>query len=414
MSQIVFTHARIATLNGESGYGLIDDAAMLIDRDRIEWVGSMAELKTVEGAEVIDCEGMLVTPGLIDCHTHLVYGGDRADEFELRLEGASYEEIAQNGGGILSTVKATREASESDLLEQARPRLEQLLSEGVTTVEIKSGYGLDTDNEIKMLRVAKILGEDFKLRVQKTFLAAHALPPEYSGRADDYIQQVCEHMLPRAHAEGLVDAVDVFIESIAFSVLQAERVFDAASTLRLPIKAHVEQLSDLGGAVMASGRGALSVDHIEYLRAGDVSNLSENGSVAVLLPGAFYALRETQLPPLQALRDNHVPIAIASDSNPGSSPVSSLLMMMNMACTLFAMTPTEALRGVTINAAKALGLENEIGSLQAGKQAERVVVNVARPAMLSYQIGLNSCAAVMQAGKWRKPLKTGGAAGTRY
>ena len=410
MAQTVFTHARIATLTGESGYALIDDAAMMIDRDRIEWVGSMAELKTVAGAEVIDCEGMLVTPGLIDCHTHLVYGGDRADEFELRLEGAGYEEIAKNGGGILSTVKATREASESDLLAQARPRLEQLLSEGVTTVEIKSGYGLDADNEMKMLRVAKTIGEDYQLRVQKTFLAAHALPPEYSGRADDYIQQVCDDMLPRAHAEGLVDAVDAFIESIAFSVPQAGRVFDVASALGLPIKAHVEQLSDLGGAVMVSGRGALSVDHIEYLRAGDVPKLLENGSVAVLLPGAFYALRETQLPPLQALRDNQVPIAIASDSNPGSSPVSSLLLMMNMACTLFAMTPTEALRGVTINAARALGLENEIGSLQAGKQADLVIWNVDRPAKLSYQIGLNSCAAVMQAGKWRKPIDTGVAA----
>ena len=410
MSQFVFTRARIATLTGESGYGLIEDAAMSIDGDRIEWVGPMAELKTVEGAEVIDCGGMLVTPGLIDCHTHLVYGGDRADEFELRLEGAGYEEIAKNGGGILSTVRATREASESELLAQARPRLEQLLSEGVTTVEIKSGYGLDTDNEMKMLRVAKKIGEDYQLRVQKTFLAAHALPFEYSGRADDYIQQVCEHMLPGAHAEGLVDAVDAFIETIGFSLQQAGRVFDVASALGLPIKAHVEQLSDLGGAVMASGRGALSVDHIEYLRAGDVPALSEYGSVAVLLPGAFYALRETQLPPLQALRDNQVPIAIASDSNPGSSPVSSLLLMMNMACTLFGMTPTEALRGVTINAAKALGLENEIGSLQAGKQADLVVWHVDRPAILSYQTGLNSCAAVMQAGKWRKQLGTGVAA----
>ena len=410
MSQIVFTHTRIATLTGESGYGLIEDAAMLIDGDRIEWVGPLAELKAIDAAEVIDCKGRLVTPGLIDCHTHLVYGGDRADEFELRLEGASYAEIAKNGGGILSTVKATREASESDLLTQARPRLEQLLSEGVTTVEIKSGYGLDTENEMKMLRVAKTIGEDYQLRVQKTFLAAHALPPEYSGRADDYIQQICEDMLPRAHAAGLVDAVDAFIESIAFSVSQAGQVFDVATALGLPIKAHVEQLSNLGGAVMASGRGALSVDHIEYLRDGDVSNLSENGSVAVLLPGAFYALRETQQPPLQALRDNQVPIAIASDSNPGSSPVSSLLLMMNMACTLFGMTPTEALRGVTINAAKALGLDNQIGSLQAGKQADLVIWNVDRPAKLSYQIGLNSCAAVMQAGKWRKPLDTGVAA----
>ncbi len=407
MPPTVFTNARITTLTGESGYGLIDDAAMLIDGDSVEWVGPMAELKAVKGAEIIDCGGRLITPGLIDCHTHLVYGGDRADEFELRLEGASYEEIANSGGGILSTVKATREASESELLAQARPRLEQLLSEGVTTVEIKSGYGLDAESEMKMLRVAKIIGEDFKLRVQKTFLAAHALPAEYSGRADDYIQQVCEHMLPRAHAEGLVDAVDVFIESIAFSLSQAERVFDAASTLGLPIKAHVEQLSDLGGAVMAAGRGALSVDHIEYLRAEDVPSLLENGSVAVLLPGAFYVLRETQLPPLEALRRHRVPIAIASDANPGSSPVSSLLLIMNMACTLFGMTPTEALRGVTINAAKALGLENEIGSLQAGKQADLVIWDVDRPANLSYQIGLNSCASVMQAGKWRKRLDSG-------
>jgi imidazolonepropionase len=407
MSQLVFTHACITTMAGDSGYGLIENAAMLVDRDKIEWVGPMVDLKAVEDAEVIDCKGRLITPGLIDCHTHLVYGGDRADEFELRLEGASYQEIAKKGGGILSTVKATREASEADLLVQARPRLEQLLSEGVTTLEIKSGYGLDTNNEMKMLRVAKTIGEDYQLRVQKTFLAAHALPPEYNGRADDYIQQICEDMLPRAHAEGLVDAVDAFIESIGFSVQQAGRVFDVASALGLPIKAHVEQLSDLGGAVMASERGALSVDHIEYLAASDVPHLSENGSVAVLLPGAFYALRETQLPPLQALRDNQVPIAIASDANPGSSPVSSLLLIMNMACTLFRMTPAEALRGVTINAAQALGLENEIGSLQAGKQADLVVWNVDKPARLSYQIGLNSCAAVMQAGKWRKPLETG-------
>ncbi len=407
MSQLVFTHARITTLTGDSGYGLIEDAGMLIDGDRIKWVGPMAELKAVDGAKVIDCEDRLITPGLIDCHTHLVYGGDRADEFELRLEGASYEEIANNGGGILSTVKATREASEFDLLAQARPRLEQLLSEGVTTIEIKSGYGLDTDNEMKMLRVAKKIGEDYQLRVQKTFLAAHALPPEYSGRADDYIQLVCEHMLPRAYAEGLVDAVDAFIESIAFSVSQAGRVFDVASTLGLPIKAHVEQLSDLGGAVMAAGRGALSVDHIEYLRAQDVPKLLENGSVAVLLPGAFYVLRETQLPPLEALRRHRVPIAIASDANPGSSPVSSLLLIMNMACTLFGMTPTEALRGVTINAARALGLETEIGSLQAGKQADLVIWNADKPASLSYQLGLNGSAGVMQAGKWRKPLDRG-------
>jgi imidazolonepropionase len=406
MSQVLLTHARIATLDGASGYGLIEDGALLITDHTIERVGTMRELDSVAGAEIIDCGGRLITPGLIDCHTHLVYGGDRADEFELRLEGASYEEISKKGGGILSTVKATREASEAELLAQARPRLEQLLSEGVTTIEIKSGYGLDTDNEIKMLRVANQLGEEYTLRIQKTFLGAHALPPEYNGRADDYIKTVCEDMLPRAHAEGLVDAVDVFIESIAFSVVQAEQVFDVASKLRLPIKAHVEQLSDLGGATMVARRGALSVDHIEYLKAADVPVLSEPGSVAVLLPGAFYVLRETRLPPVEALREHKIPIAIATDANPGSSPITSLLLIMNMACTLFKLTPAETLRGVTINAAKALGLEAQIGSLATGKQADLVIWNVDKPSKLSYQIGMNCCAAVMQAGNWRKPLDT--------
>jgi imidazolonepropionase len=410
MPHILFTHARIATLAGDSGYGLIDDGALLVNGRVIEWIGPMSDLKPVAGAEMVNCGSRLITPGLIDCHTHLVYGGDRADEFELRLEGASYEEIARKGGGIVSTVKATRQASDSELLAQTRPRLRQLLSEGVTTLEIKSGYGLDAENEIKMLRVAKQLGDENQLWIQKTFLGAHALPPEYSGRADDYIQLVCEDMLPRAHAEGLVDAVDVFIESIGFSLQQAERIFDVALKLGLPIKAHVEQLSDLGGAVMVARRSALSVDHIEYLKADDVPHLLEHGSVAVLLPGAFYVLRETQLPPIEALRANKVPVAIATDANPGSSPVTSLLLMMNMACTLFKLTPAEALRGVTINAAKALGLETEIGSLEAGKQADLVVWDFDKPSKLSYQIGMNACAAVMQAGNWRKPLESSEAA----
>jgi imidazolonepropionase len=405
MTQTLFTNARIATVCGDSGYGLIDDAAMLVNANKIEWVGPMVDLQAVDGAEVVECGGRLITPGLIDCHTHLVFGGDRADEFELRLEGASYQQIAQQGGGILSTVKSTREASENDLLTQTRPRLEQLLSEGVTTIEIKSGYGLDSKNEIKMLRVAKQLGEEYQLRVQKTFLAAHALPPEYSGRADDYIQTVCDEMLPEAHAAGVVDAVDAFIESIAFSVPQAERVFEVAADLGLPIKAHVEQLSNQGGAAMAAARSALSVDHIEFLQVADVPKLSKSGSVAVLLPGAFYVLGETQLPPVEALRQHHVPIAIATDMNPGSSPVNSLLLIMNMACTLFRLTPAEALRGITINAAKALGLEAEIGSLQVGKQADLVIWDVDKPSQLSYQIGVNACAAVMQAGKWRKLLQ---------
>ena len=404
MPQTLFTNARIVTMSDNSGYGLIDDAALLVDGQRIEWVAPMAQAKIPLNANRVDCEGRLMTPGLIDCHTHLVYGGNRADEFELRLEGASYEEIAQRGGGIVSTVKATREASEAELLKQARPRFEQLLSEGVTTLEIKSGYGLDCDNEIKMLSVAKKLGELYPVRVEKTFLGAHALPAEFVGRADAYIDLVCQDMLPKAHAEGLVDAVDIFIESIAFNLEQAHRVFDAAAELGLPIKAHAEQLSDLGGSVMAAGRGALSVDHIEYLPAAEVPQLAQNNTVAVLLPGAFYVLRETQLPPIEALRRHRVPIAIATDSNPGSSPVSSLLLIMNMACTLFRLTPGEALRGVTINAAKALGLDTEIGSIQAGKQADLVIWDLDKPSELAYQMGLNSCAAVMQAGNWRKTL----------
>jgi imidazolonepropionase len=404
MPQTLFTNARIATMSDDSGYGLIDDAALLVDGQRIEWVAPMAQAKIPLNSNRVDCEGRLITPGLIDCHTHLVYGGNRADEFEQRLEGVSYEESAQRGGGIVSTVKATREASESELLLQARARLEQLLSEGVTTLEIKSGYGLDRDNEIKILSVAKKLGELYPVRVLKTFLGAHALPPEFAGRADEYIEQVCKDMLPGAHAQGLVDAVDVFIESIAFNVEQAQRIFDVAARLGLPIKAHAEQLSGLGGAVMAATRGALSVDHIEYLPASDVAQLAQHNTVAVLLPGAFYVLRETRLPPIEALRQHQVPIAIATDANPGSSPVSSLLLILNMACTLFRLTPREALRGVTINAAKALGLDAEIGSLQAGKQADLVIWDVDKPSELAYQIGLNPCVAVMQAGNWRKSL----------
>ncbi|MEE8365613.1 MAG: imidazolonepropionase [Gammaproteobacteria bacterium] len=404
MPQTLFTNARIATMSDASGYGLINDAALLVDGQRIEWVAPMAQAKTPLNSNRVDCEGRLITPGLIDCHTHLVYGGNRADEFEQRLEGVSYEEVAQRGGGIVSTVKATREASESELLLQARARLEQLLSEGVTTLEIKSGYGLDRDNEIKMLSVAKKLGELYPVRVLKTFLGAHALPPEFADQADEYIELVCEEILPAAHGKALVDAVDVFIESIAFNVEQAQRVFDVAAQLGLPIKAHAEQLSDLGGAVMAATRGALSVDHIEYLPASDVAQLAQHNTVAVLLPGAFYVLRETRLPPIEALRQHQVPIAIATDANPGSSPVSSLLLILNMACTLFRLTPREALRGVTINAAKALGLDAGIGSLQAGKQADLVIWDVDKPSELAYQIGLNPCVAVMQAGNWRKTL----------
>ena len=407
MPKTLLTNARIATMAGPSSLGLLDNAGLMVDADAIVWVGPMADCPDNADARVIDCGGRLITPGLIDCHTHLVYGGDRADEFEQRLEGMSYAEISRRGGGIRSTVTATREASEAELLNQSRPRIEQLLNEGVTTVEIKSGYGLDCENEIKMLRVARQLEAEYSVRVMKTFLGAHALPEEFTDRADDYISLVCDEMLPQAHAEGLVDAVDVFIESIAFDFPQAQRVFETANALGLPIKAHVEQLSDMGGAMLASEFDALSVDHIEYLSAEDVCGLADKSTVAVLLPGAFYVLRETQLPPINALREQAVPMAIASDANPGSSPLNSILLTMNMACTLFSLTPVEALCGVTINAAMALGLETSHGSLEPGKQADIVIWDLNKPSLLAYQIGLNPCAAVMRAGEWRKPFKAG-------
>ena len=402
MTSTLFTNATLACFDAADGYGLREQAALRVERGRIAWLGAAADCAPAGAAEIVDCGGRLLTPGLVDCHTHLVYGGDRADEFERRLEGASYAEIAAAGGGIRSTVAATRRASDAELLAQARPRVEALLAEGVTTLEIKSGYGLDTDSEIKMLRVAARIGEECGVRVQKTFLGAHALPPEFDGRADAYIDLVCDEMLPRAAAEGLVDAVDVFVESIAFSVAQAERVFDCAARLDLPVKAHVEQLSDLGGAAMAAARGALSVDHLEYLSDADVARLAAHDTVAVLLPGAFYVLRETQLPPLAALRAHGVPLALASDGNPGSSPLHSILLMLNLGCTLFRLTPAEALRGVTLNGAKALGLDAEIGSLEVGKQADLVLWDVDRPAMLAYRVGINPCRAVMQGGAWRR------------
>ncbi len=407
MPSTLLTNANVATLMGESGYGLMNESAILIESDTIKWVGSMSEARRFVDAEIIDCRGGLITPGLIDCHTHLVYGGDRADEFEQRLEGLSYSEIAERGGGIRSSVAATRQASQAELLQQAKPRLQQLLDEGVTTIEIKSGYGLDCENEIKMLRVASSLGDIHDLRVCKTFLGAHALPLEFANAADEYIDLVCSTMLPQAAAEGLVDAVDVFIETIAFDTMQARKIFDCASALGLPLKAHVEQLSNIGGTQLACEYNALSVDHIEYLRDDEVPELAETDTVAVLLPGAYYVLRETQLPPLESLRKHRVPIAIASDANPGSSPLHSILLTMNMACTLFGLTPAEALRGTTLNAAKALGLDDQIGSLEPGKQADLVIWDVHKPSMLVYQIGLNPCAAVMRAGRWRKPPVVG-------
>ena len=386
----LFRNAQIATMTPGKSYGLIENGAVVISADRIKWVGAEKELPDeFAGLQGKNLEGRLVTPALIDCHTHLVYGGSRATEFELRLNGASYEEIARNGGGILSTVTATRNASENELLAQSLPRLDALLSEGVATIEIKSGYGLDIETEIKMLRVARQLGKERSVRVTTSFLGAHAIPPEFSGKADAYIDFVCEEVLPAVHYENLADAVDGFCENIAFSPNQISRVFEKAKSFGLPVKLHAEQLSNLGGARLAAKYGALSADHLEFLDQTGVEVMGESGTVAVLLPGAFYTLRETQLPPLDSLRKAEVPIAIATDCNPGSSPLTSILLCMNMACTLFRMTPEEALCGVTIIAAQALGIGDEVGTIEVGKKAELAVWNVDQPAELAYRVGFN-------------------------
>ena len=386
----LFRNAQIATMTPGKSYGLIENGAVVISADRIKWVGAEKELPDeFAGIQGKNLEGRLVTPALIDCHTHLVYGGSRATEFELRLNGASYEEIARNGGGILSTVTATRNASEDELLAQSLPRLDAFLAEGVATIEIKSGYGLDIETEIKMLRVARQLGKERSVRVKTSFLGAHAIPPEFSGKADAYIDFVCEEVLPAVHYENLADAVDGFCENIAFSPNQISRVFEKAKSFGLPVKLHAEQLSNLGGATLAAKYGALSADHLEFLDQTGVEVMGESGTVAVLLPGAFYTLRETQLPPLDSLRKAEVPIAIATDCNPGSSPLTSILLCMNMSCTLFRMTPEEALCGVTRNAARALGISDEVGTIEVGKKAEFAVWNVDQPAELAYRAGFN-------------------------
>jgi len=386
----LFSNAQIATMTPGKSYGLIENGAVVISADRIKWVGAEKELPDeFAGLQGKNLEGRLVTPALIDCHTHLVYGGSRATEFELRLNGASYEEISRNGGGILSTVTTTRNASQNELLAQSLPRLDALLSEGVATIEIKSGYGLDIETEIKMLRVARQLGKERSVRVKTSFLGAHAIPPEFSGKADAYIDFVCEEVLPAVHYENLADAVDGFCENIAFSPNQISRVFEKAKSFGLPVKLHAEQLSNLGGATLAAKYGALSADHLEFLDQTGVEVMGESGTVAVLLPGAFYTLRETQLPPLDSLRKAEVPIAIATDCNPGSSPLTSILLCMNMSCTLFRMTPEEALCGVTIVAAQALGIGDEVGTIEVGKKAELAVWNVDQPAEIAYQTGFN-------------------------
>lgn len=378
----------------------IRDGAVVVEQGRIAWLGRESELPApYRQGRWHDAKGAWITPGLIDCHTHLVYGGQRANEFAMRLNGASYEDIARAGGGIVSTVRATREQSEAALFAQAAGRLLPLLAEGVTAIEIKSGYGLDLATERKQLRVARRLGEAFGVSVHTTFLGAHALPPEYAGRADDYIDQVCETMLPALAQEGLVDAVDAFCEGIGFSPAQTERVFAAAQRHGLAVKLHAEQLSNLGGAALAARYRALSADHLEHLDEAGVAAMAEAGTVAVLLPGAYYFLRDTHLPPIDLLRRHGVPIALATDHNPGTSPVTSLLLMLNMGCTLFRLTVPEVLAGVTVHAARALGAAQQHGRLAVGRRADFALWQVQTPAELAYWFGRNPLAAVVRQGR---------------
>lgn len=382
-------NATLATFAGDAPYGLIGHGAIALHHGRIAWVGRMDALPDAPGelaATVESLDGALVTPGLVDCHTHLVFGGDRAQEFELRLNGASYEEIARAGGGIVSSVNATRAASEEQLFAQSLPRAQALLADGVTTLEIKSGYGLELETERRMLRVARRLGRELGLGVRTSFLGLHALPPEYRDRRDDYVALVCDAMLPALAAEGLVDAVDAFCEGIGFSREETRRVFERAKQLGLPVKLHAEQLSDLGGAALVAEYGGLSADHLEHLGESGIAAMAQAGTVAVLLPGAFYALRETRLPPVAALREHGVPIAIATDCNPGTSPLLSLRLAAGMACTLFRLTPEEALRGITVNAARALGLHDR-GTLAVGQRADLAMWNARQPAELCYWTG---------------------------
>lgn len=386
---------------GSEPYGRIEDGAIAVKNGRIAWAGPREALPgspETLASVVQEGEGGWITPALIDCHTHIVHGGQRAGEFEQRLMGASYAEIARAGGGILSTVAATRAATEATLVESAERRLRPLLAEGVTVIEIKSGYGLDLETELRMLRAARAIERRLPVTVITTFLGAHAVPPEWKGNPDGYIDFLCDEVLPAAVEEGLVDQVDAFCETIAFSPSQVARVFDAAALFKLPVKLHAEQLSDLSGAAMAAEAGALSADHLEYLGPDGVAAMAESGTVAVLLPGAYYTLRETHLPPVDKLRKAGVAIAVATDSNPGSSPVTSLLTAMNMACVLFRLTPAEALAGVTRNAARALGLQAERGTLEAGKVADFVHWSIEEPAELAYRIGFNPCTTVIRNG----------------
>ena len=386
----IWRNARIATMSaGSRNYGIIEDGLIAAQDGRIAWVGAASEAPQFDAIHLHDLQGRWITPGLVDCHTHLVYGGNRALEFEQRLQGATYEEISRAGGGIVSTVRETRNATLEMLIYQATPRLESLMADGVTTIEIKSGYGLNVETEIKMLEAARALAEDHNIRVQTTFLGAHALPPEADGDSDAYIQQVCEEQLPAVAAAGLADAVDAFCEGIGFSNDQTRRVFEAARVHGLPVKLHAEQLSNLGGAALAAEFGGLSADHLEYVDEPGIEAMVKAGTVAVILPGAFYFLRDTHVPPVDLMRKHGVPMALASDSNPGSSPMGSLLLALNMACTLFHMTPVEALASVPCNGAAALGLQDETGSVEVGKACDLAVWDIEHPAELSYTIGLN-------------------------
>jgi imidazolonepropionase len=393
----VFANVNLATM--VDGYGEIKDGAIAVHHGRIAWLGPRREAP--RAAVIHDCDGAWLTPGLVDCHTHIVHAGNRSNEWEARLEGASYEDIARNGGGIMATVRATRAASVEQLLRESAPRVSQLLAEGVTTLEIKSGYGLNLQGEANLLRAARRIGELLPVKVRTTFLGAHALPPEFTDRPDDYIAEVTERMLPLLVKENLVDAVDAFCEHIGFTYDQTERVFAAARKLGLPVKLHAEQLSDQRGAELVARYKGLSADHLEHLTAAGVQAMAAAGTVAVLLPGAWYFLRETQAPPIAALREAGVPLAVATDCNPGTSPLSSLLLAMNMACTLWRLTPREALLGATVNAARALGMQDQIGTLEVGKRADFALWDIARPAELAYAIGFNPCQAVVNGGVMR-------------
>jgi imidazolonepropionase len=388
----LWRNANLATLHSGTPWGWVNDGALLTQGDRIVWVGKVSDLPAAHAKQVkdeYDLGGALLTPGLVDCHTHLVYGGQRAAEFEQRLQGASYEQIARAGGGIRSTVAATRAASDEELLASATRRAHSVMAGGVTTIEVKSGYGLSEWDEARCLRVARTLGQTLPLTVRTTYLGAHAVPPEFAGRADDYVDAVCAWM-PALQAEGLVDAVDAFCENIGFTPTQTRRVFEAARALGLPVKLHAEQLSDQGGAALAAEFGALSCDHLEHVSESGIRAMQAAGTVAVLLPGAYYFLRDTQLPPIDALRAHGVPMAIATDHNPGTSPGLSLLLMLNMACTLFRLTPEEALRGATVHGARALGLHDR-GTLAAGQRVDFCVWDLEHPNELAYWFGHNPC-----------------------